>query len=135
MALFRKTKKENQEKIEPAKKSHGNKTSAKGKKKTEVKNKKQKITYPGIFLLRPRITEKAAVQADESNSYTFEVADNATKKDIERSFETIYKIKPVKVAVVKLPRKKVSIRGRKGFKKGLKKAMIFLKKGDKIEFV
>ncbi len=135
MDLFRKKKKENQEKAEPAKKSLVKKTSPEGKKKTGGKDVKQKITYPGIFLLRPRITEKAAVQADESNSYTFEVADNATKKDIGRAFETVYKIKPLKISIVKLHRRKVLIRGREGFKKGVKKAMVFLKKGDKIEFV
>ncbi len=135
MALFRKTKKEDQSKVEPIKKSSVKSASLEGEKKNKRKTTRQKITYPGIFLSRPRITEKAAVQADENNSYTFEVVDGATKEDIKRAFETIYKIKPLKIAVVKLHRRRVLIRGRRGFKKGVKKAMVFLKKGDKIEFV
>ncbi|MCX6755573.1 MAG: 50S ribosomal protein L23 [Candidatus Nomurabacteria bacterium] len=82
---------------------------------------------------KPRITEKVALLA-EKNIYTFEVSANATKNEIRKDIEAIYKIKPVKVNIVHIPKKTVIIRGKKGVKNGGKKAMVYLKKGDKIDF-
>jgi len=86
-------------------------------------------------LIKPRITEKAAVKADEANAYTFEVQKSATKTDIKDAIEKIYKVVPVKVNTVITPRKVIKNRKGSGFKGGIKKAIVFLKKGDKIDFV
>lgn len=90
---------------------------------------------PNNVLLRPHITEKAALLADKSRVYVFEVASSATKKSIGASVRDIYKISPVKVRVVTLQAKKVFVRGKKGVKSGGKKAYVYLKKGDKIELI
>lgn len=90
---------------------------------------------PKNVLLRPRITEKAAVGADKSNVYVFEVAENATKKSISASVRDAYKVTPEKVNVVTIPSKQVFVRGKKGVKSGGKKAYVYLKKGDKIELI
>jgi large subunit ribosomal protein L23 len=92
-------------------------------------NKKAK--YADI-MLRPRITEKANFAA-EKNVHTFEVAKSATKKQIAEAVKVFYKVTPVKINIVKNPAKKVFVRGRKGEKAGVKKAYVYLKKGDKIE--
>ena len=60
---------------------------------------------------------------------------NATKKDVVDAVEKIYKVVPKKVNMCKIPRKAVGIRRGKGFKGGGKKAIVYLKKRDKIEFV
>jgi large subunit ribosomal protein L23 len=83
-------------------------------------------------LKAPRVTEKAAMLM-EKNVYTFEVLDSATSTEVKKAIESIYKVKPVKVAMVKIQKKNVFIRGRKGVKSGGKKAYVYLKKGDKIE--
>ncbi len=87
------------------------------------------------IIRKPRITEKAVVNADVARAYTFEVDENATKNDVKEAVEKIYKVTPVKVNMTIIPRKAVGIRRGKGFKKGGKKAVVFLKKGDKIDFV
>lgn len=87
------------------------------------------------ILIRPRITEKASLLAAENNAYTFLVDRRANKKEIAQAIEDQYKVRPVKVNIVKIPRKKVIIRRKEGFKSGGKKAIVFLREGDSIEFV
>jgi large subunit ribosomal protein L23 len=89
-------------------------------------------------LQKPRITEKAAIVADKDNVYTFNIAPDATKLDVKKAIEKIYKVAPIKVAITKIPTKKVQVRGQRGkfgSKNGGKKAYVYLKKGDKIDFV
>lgn len=83
-------------------------------------------------LTRPRITEKANL-ISEQNVHTFEVTPKATKKDVVEAVKAFYGVTPVKVGIVKNPSKKVFVRGKKGIKAGVKKAYVFLKKGDKLE--
>ena len=85
-------------------------------------------------IIRPRVTEKATVSA-ESGVYVFEVSKNSTKTQIAKAIAGMYKVTPVKVRVVTLPAKKVFVRGKKGVKSGIKKAYVYLKKGDKIEII
>lgn len=84
-------------------------------------------------LRTPRITEKATIVA-EKNVYTFNVDPKATKSEIVKAIQALYDVTPVKVAVVNRPARKVFVRGKLGTKSGSKKAMVYLKKGDKIDF-
>jgi len=88
-------------------------------------------------LKKPRITEKGAVISGINNVYPFDVSVDANKKDIREAVKLIYKVNPVKIAVVTVPTKSVRSRrtGKMGTKSGGKKAYVYLKKGDKIEFV
>ena len=86
-------------------------------------------------LIRPRITEKASDRAANANVYVFDVARDATKRQIESAVAHLYKIKPTKIAMVPVPAKKVFVRGKIGHTAKGKKAYVYLKKGDKIEFV
>ena len=90
-----------------------------------------KAKYSNI-LLRPRITEKASFVM-EANVHTFEIASSVTKKQVAEAIKAYYKVVPVKINLVKNPTKKVFIRGKKGSKAGVKKAYVYLKKGDKLE--
>lgn len=85
---------------------------------------------------RPRITEKAALALDK-NVYTFEIRQDATKHDVRDAIKAIYEVTPVKVRIVKkTPRHYVSrMRGRSMMDKGLKKAYVYLKEGDRIDLV
>jgi len=87
------------------------------------------------ILIRPRITEKAAILAEENNAYTFMVHRSAGKKEIADAISNLYNVKPIRVNVLKVPRKKIISRGKVGMKAGGKKAVVYLKEGDKIEFV
>jgi large subunit ribosomal protein L23 len=81
---------------------------------------------------RPRITEKATMGA-EKGAYIFEVVQDATKPSIAKAIEQLYKVVPIKVNIVRTPAKKVFVRGKVGTKQAVKKAIVFLKKGDKID--
>ena len=86
------------------------------------------------IIKNPRITEKGSFNA-EKNVYTFDVTENANKTEVKKAIFALYKVHPVKVNVVNTKSKKVISRGIKGSKGGGKKAFVYLKEGDKIEFV
>lgn len=87
-------------------------------------------TYDAI--ISPRITEKAAISAG-SNAYIFNVKTSATKAQIAKAVEAIYKAVPTKVTIVRFRGKKVFARGKWGQTAGGKKAYVFLKKGETIQ--
>lgn len=130
MAIFG-NKKEDTKKA-PAKKAAAKKSATKD---TQKVSKKTDTGAGGMVLLRPRITEKAA-HLSAQNVYTFDVAQRATKGDVVKAIEAVYRVKPKKVNLVKNQGKKVSLRTRRGFgtRAGIKKAYVYLKKGDRIEF-
>ncbi|MEI7810254.1 MAG: 50S ribosomal protein L23 [bacterium] len=86
------------------------------------------------IIKNPRITEKATFKAEE-NVYTFDITANANKTEIKKAIFAIYKVKPVKVNVLKVEDKHVFSKGKKGVKSGGRKAYVYFKKDDKIEFV
>ena len=86
------------------------------------------------MILRPRVTEKATMSA-ENGVYVFEVSKDSTKTKIAKAVAAMYKVTPLKVRVVSLPAKCVFVRGKWGEKTGIKKAYVYLKKGDKIEII
>ena len=83
-------------------------------------------------ILKPRITEKAGIMNESNNVYTFEVAKNSTKHTIANEIKALYKVTPTKVSIVNLPARNVLVRGKKGTQSAVKKAFVYLKKGDKI---
>ena len=89
-----------------------------------------KTKYAGI-LIRPRVTEKAS-GLSERQVYTFEVSPDATKYSIAKAIKVYFDVTPAKVAIVKNPSKAVIVRGKRGVKSGVKKAYVYLKKGDNI---
>jgi large subunit ribosomal protein L23 len=113
------------------------------KKNTKAKATKSETTEVAVvsstardlshIIKSPRITEKASMKA-EANIYAFEVAQVATKSSIAAAIKEMYNVTPLKVAIVRIPKKEVFVRGKAGTKGGGKKAYIFLKKGETIEF-
>lgn len=85
-------------------------------------------------IVRPRITEKSGILS-QGGVYTFEVAKSANKESVNRAISALYKVNPVKIAMINTPTKHVFVKGRKGTVSGIKKAVVTLKKGDKIDFV
>jgi large subunit ribosomal protein L23 len=87
-------------------------------------------------IIKPRITEKS-VQQGEKNVYTFIVRRDASKHDVKDAIKAIYNVTPVKVNIVnKTPRQFMSrSRGRSISEKGMKKAYVYLKAGDRIDLV
>jgi large subunit ribosomal protein L23 len=90
-----------------------------------------KTKYAGL-LKSPRVTEKASFLM-EKNVYTFEIAPKTNKKEVASAVKAFYGVTPIRVNIVKTPAKKVFVRGKRGSKSAIKKAYVFLKKGDKLE--
>lgn len=82
-------------------------------------------------ILSPRMTEKASQQS-LANAYTFIVAKNATKHAVRDEIKKEYKVTPRAINITNMPRKNTFIRGKFGTQAGIKKAIVFLKKGDTI---
>lgn len=87
-------------------------------------------------LVKPRITEKA-VRLGDKNVYTFIVKRDATKRDVVAAVKALYNVTPVSVNIVnKTPRQVMSrSKGRRLSVPGMKKAYVYLKKGDTISLV
>jgi large subunit ribosomal protein L23 len=79
---------------------------------------------------KPVITEKSAIIA-ESSQYTFAVDQNSNKVEIKKAFKELYKTEPTEVRIINTKAKTSARRGIK--KKGYKKAIIILKKGETID--
>jgi len=86
------------------------------------------------IIKNPRITEKASF-SQEQNVYTFDISSNANKTEIKKAIFELFKVKPAKVNVLSVPRKNIMSKGKAGVKGGDRKALVYLKKGDKIEFI
>ena len=86
------------------------------------------------IIIRPVITEKA-MQDITAKKYVFEVAKNATKIDIARAVEELFKVKVEKVNTVHV-RGQLRRQGRnEGYTRSWKKAYVQLSEGSKaIEF-
>jgi large subunit ribosomal protein L23 len=89
-----------------------------------------------VILSKPRITEKATMLAGGAKPvYTLEVSPKANKTMVMEAIKVKYKVEPLKINIVNLPAKKVFVRGKRGTTNSVKKALIYLKSGDKIELI
>lgn len=86
------------------------------------------------IIKNPRITEKAA-GASAFNMYLFDVAVGATKSEIAKAFQALYKQKPLKVNTLNVTRKSFFRKGKLGFGPNTKKAYVILPKGTTIEIM
>lgn len=110
-------------------------------KKVVKKKAAKKVAVEGArdlswVIVKPRITEKAALMGDK-NIYVFEVSRSATKTDVKEAVEAHFKVKPVKVNIVnRVPRRtKSRARNRMVVVPGLRKAHVYLKKGETINLI
>lgn len=121
------------------KKSAVSSKTAVSEKKTPAPALARKETSPVIaqpvkdVLLRPRVTEKASLLSSQ-NIYVFDVAPRANKKEISEAVFRKYGFKSTKVNITSIKEKRIlSRRGTSGMRSGGKKALVYLKKGNKIE--
>ena len=91
------------------------------------------VDVSGI-IVRPRVTEKATMLSEKGRAVVvFEVTRKANKRNVALAVQTLYKVVPVKVAVLRVPPKKSFVRGRISHGVTTRKAYVYLKEGDKIE--
>lgn len=87
------------------------------------------------ILLAPHITEKAAIDSEQSNQYVFKVATDATKPEIKQAVENLFAVSVDSVRVVNVKGKTKRAGFRIGRRKDWKKAYVRVKSGQTIEFV
>jgi large subunit ribosomal protein L23 len=83
-------------------------------------------------ILSPVITEKATA-ASEANQVVFKVRRDATKPEIKAAIEELFKVKVVSVNTILRKGKAKTFRGIKGRQQDVKKAIVRLAEGDKID--
>ncbi len=87
-----------------------------------------------LLLESPVVSEKSArIVAD--SAYVFRVRPDANKTEIKKVVEALYRVHVKKVNIVKIPPKEIHVRRVKGWRKGYKKAMVTLLRGETIEQV
>ena len=96
--------------------------------------KEKKIGAGWRVLKAPHISEKAGDLVDK-NQYVFEVWPETNKTEIKKAVEGVYGVDVIKVKIIKVPRKKRRLGRISGFKQGYKKAIVKIKKGQKIEIL
>jgi large subunit ribosomal protein L23 len=84
---------------------------------------------------RPLFTEKGARLKEAENKLLVEVDTKANKAEIKRAVEEIFKVKVEGVHTVKLPGKWKTYGRSQGKRPAKKKAIITLKKGEKLDFI
>ncbi len=87
---------------------------------------------PRDILKKPLITEKSTALIQD-NKYTFQVDPSANKTEIKQAVESIFKVKVEKVNTMNVRGKIKRVRRIPGRTPDTKKAIVTLKKGDKIE--
>ena len=83
-------------------------------------------------IVAPIITEKATL-ASESNQFVFKVARNATKPQIKAAIEKLFDVKVTAVNTLIRKGKAKMFRGRPGRQQDLKKAVVTLADGHRID--
>jgi large subunit ribosomal protein L23 len=83
-------------------------------------------------LRRPMVTEKNS-QLQDLGKYVFEVAKKANKSQIKKAVEKAFKVDVAGVNVITVPGKMRRVGRRQVMTQSWKKAIVTLKKGDKIE--
>ena len=136
----KKTKKEEVQQIEKPEEKEKERA---GQKERPKKEKPQKVVGKKVpqayrIIKEPHITEKASFLADQ-NKYVFKVSFKANKVEIKKVIEALYGVKVEKVHLIhSAPKKRRLGRSegwRHGLKRGFKKAIITLAKGEKIELL
>ena len=115
------------------------KKEKKEKEKFEVEPRETSETQPrqfqsSIILKTVHITEKAG-DLTEKNQYIFRVYPKANKINVRKVVEDIFKVNVTSVRIINIPKKKKRLGKISGWRKGYKKAIVGIKKGQKMDLL
>ena len=89
---------------------------------------------PFSTIVRPLLTERSTILKDKHNQYVFEASLSATKPEIKRAVEELFKVRVEKVRTMVAPGKFRRYGRGGGMRPDWKKAIVTLKTGQKIDF-
>ena len=103
--------------------------------KPAVKRPKKRISGKASQILySPHVTEKTTAMEGE-NKYVFKVLPRTNKNEIKKAIEGLYGVDVIGVRIINIPKRKRRLGKQKGWRKGYKKAIVKIKKGQKIEIL
>lgn len=138
MGLFNKkeeTKVEEEKVIAKDEKSSTDKKPAKSKEEKAVAKiaaSKSDAQMAYDFIIKPWITEKAQ-ELMSANKYVFRLKAKTTKREAKVAVERLYNVRVEDVNIINIPSKKRRFGRYQGMKSAVRKAIVTLKEGDKIE--
>ena len=83
-------------------------------------------------IISPFVTEKST-NLSEQNKIVFKVPSSANKENLKKNIEKIFKVNVTKINIINKKKRIKMTRGRKVKVSGFKKAIITLKKGQRID--
>lgn len=129
MALFDVFKKRKER--ERFEKKQKEKTEAR-REEAEKETKTGALTKASNFaIIKPHIAEKST-SLNEKGVYVFKIKKSANKPMVRQAIKEAYGVLPIKINIINIPSKKIFLRGRHAVKPGYKKAIVYLKEGEKI---
>lgn len=99
-----------------------------------IDTKKQYDINVKDIIVAPFITEKSSYLAGD-NKYVFLVTAKANKPEIKKAILNLYKVEPLSVNIVSVKGKAVRRGKVRGRKQDFRKAIVTLRKGDKIDLM
>ena len=103
--------------------------------KPQVPRAKAKIQSDAYRILKePHITEKAT-DLGKKDKYVFKVYSGANKIEIKKAIEDLYGVDVLRVNIIQIHPKTRRLGRTRGQRKGYKKAIIKIRKGQKIELL
>jgi large subunit ribosomal protein L23 len=85
------------------------------------------------IIIQPHISEKAMMDMEDKNWYTFKVVLDSNKTEIKKAIEDIFDVKVKKVTTNRMPGKKRRMGVHEGKRPDWKKARVKLSEEDRIE--
>lgn len=90
-------------------------------------------SFASALITHPYLTEKTSFLQATNNAYVFKVARSATANEVKKAVQKLFSVTVEKVNMTNMPSKKVRHGMREGRVPGFRKAIVRLKKGDKID--
>ncbi len=135
MALFSSKPKEAKVKAKAAPKARKEKKEKRDR--VPKASSEKALAYSNLenVLLAPWLSEKALI-GTEKGVYVFNVPLRANKLEVKKAVERVFKVVPTAVNIVNVRGKSKSLRTKRGFgvRSKRRKAYVYLKKGDTIQF-
>jgi large subunit ribosomal protein L23 len=104
----------------------------KKEKPAEPEPPKVKIGQAERVLRTPHVSEKVTDLTKE-NQYLFKIWPGANKLEVKKAIKDLYGVDVLSVKIINVPSKRRRLGRISGWRKGYKKAIVRIKKGQKIE--
>ena len=119
-------------KPEDAKPAAAKKKAVKEKKSSSGNAGNQRTLAALKAVLRPIVSEKNTM-LNALNKYVFEVAPETNRIEVKKGIEVLYNVRVESVNIIPVKKRSVRYGRTSGWTKARKKAIVTLKKGEKIE--